>query len=181
MKPRRSHVAAPLLLLLGLLAAPPPAARAAGAAPHGTTAPSALPTVPATIGGAAFTLEVARDGPAMYRGLGGRTHIAPNGGMVFVFPVPQPLTFVMRDCPIPIDVAFLDDAGRVINSFEMHPEPPRAPGEDPAHYDERLYPYRSALPARYAVEMAGGRLRALGVGSGSRIVIDWGHEQPAAP
>jgi uncharacterized membrane protein (UPF0127 family) len=181
MKPSPSRVAAALLLVLGLLAAPPPAARAAGAAPQGTAAPSALPTVPATIGGAAFTLEVARDRPALYRGLGGRTHIAPNGGMVFVFPVAQPLTFVMRDCPIPIDVAFLDDTGRVINSFEMHPEPPRAPDEDPAHYDERLYPYRSALPARYVVEVAGGRLRALGVGSGSRIEIDWGHERPAAP
>jgi uncharacterized membrane protein (UPF0127 family) len=130
-------------------------------------------TIGATIGGERFALEVARDAATMYRGLGGRARIDPHGGMLFVYPVAEPLAFVMRDCPVPIDVAFLDAVGRVINQHEMKPEPARKTGESEAAYEARLPLYRSALPARFAVELAGGRLRALGIGPGDRVEIDW--------
>jgi uncharacterized membrane protein (UPF0127 family) len=133
----------------------------------------APPTVAATIGGEHFVLELAADPLTMHQGLGGRDRIDPRGGMLFVYPRPQPLAFVMRDCPVPIDVAFLDPQGRVINLAEMEPEPPRRAGESAADYDARLPVHRSALPARYAVEVAGGRLRALGVAPGARVEIDW--------
>jgi hypothetical protein len=133
----------------------------------------ALPTVGATIAGERFALEVARDAATMYRGLGGRMRIDPAGGMLFVYAQAQPLAFVMRDCPVPIDVAFLDAIGRVINLHEMRPEPPRRPDESQAAYEARLPQYRSALPARFAIEVAGGRLRALGIGPGDRVEIDW--------
>ena len=88
-----------------------------------------LPTTSVAIGGETFTLEVARDPAVQYRGLGGRTHIDPHGGMLFVFPSPRATAFVMRDCPIPIDVAFLDASGRVIALHEMPPEPARRADE----------------------------------------------------
>jgi uncharacterized membrane protein (UPF0127 family) len=137
-----------------------------------------LPTVPATIGGERFALEVAREPAAQQRGLGGRDAIDPHGGMLFVFPAVQPLVFVMRDCPIPIDLAFLDRQGRVINVHPMQPEAPRAPGESAGAYEARLRLYPSALPAQYAVEVAGGRLAALGVRSGDKIEIDLGALAP---
>jgi hypothetical protein len=130
------------------------------------------PTVDATIAGERFVLEVASDPIAMHRGLGGRARIDPQGGMLFVYAAPSMLAFVMRDCPVPIDVAFLDDAGRVIAVHEMKPEPPRASGEGAEAYEARLPEYRSPLPARLAVEVAGGRLRALGVRPGDRIEIE---------
>jgi uncharacterized membrane protein (UPF0127 family) len=139
----------------------------------------APPTVAATIAGEVFTLEVARDPWMMFRGLGGRARIDPKGGMLFVYPRAQPLAFVMRDCPVAIDVAFLDRRGRVINVYEMKPEPPRAPGESEAAYERRLPSYRSALPARFAVEVAGGRLRELGVGPGDEVEADWAALAPA--
>jgi uncharacterized membrane protein (UPF0127 family) len=145
-------------LLLGALAA-----RAQGG----------LPTIPATIGGQRFLLEVAADPQSMVRGLGGRTVIPPLGGMLFVYPAPGPLAFVMRDCPIPIDVAFLDPDGRIVNLHTMKPEPPRRPGETVAAYEGRLPSYPSSGPAQYAVELAGGRLAELGVGKGDRIEIDF--------
>ena len=131
-----------------------------------------LPTVSATIGSERFELEVARDPVAQMRGLGGRNAIDRHGGMLFVFPDAQPLAFVMRDCPIPIDVAFLDARGRVINVHAMKPEAPRAPGELAPDYEARLHPYPSALPARFALEVAGGRLAELGVQSGDKIELD---------
>jgi uncharacterized protein len=154
-------------VLLGLLLA-------GAAARADSTAAERLPTVSATIAGERFELEVARDPVAQMHGLGGRTAIDPHGGMLFVFPAPQPLVFVMRACPIPIDVAFLDPTGRVINVHAMKPEPPRAPGESAADYEARLHPYPSALPAQFALETAGGRLAELGVRSGDKIEIDFG-------
>ena len=144
------------------------AATAAGAQP---LAPK-LPTIDVTIGGERFTLEVARDPMVQYRGLGGRTHIDPHGGMLFAFPYPHSTAFVMRDCPIPIDVAFLDPDGRVIAVHEMQPEPPRAAGESAADYEERLHQYPSGLPAMFAIETAGGRMRQLGLRGGDQLELD---------
>jgi len=154
---------------------------AAGAAlaQRADRAPSGLPTVEARIGGERFVLEVAAHPADQYRGLGGRRRIDPHGGMLFVYPSPRRLAFVMRDCPVPIDVAFLDDDGRVLEVHEMTPEPPRGADESAARYEARLRVYASARPARWAVELAGGRFAALGVAPGDRIEID--AEALAAP
>jgi hypothetical protein len=130
-----------------------------------------LPTREVTIGGERFLLEVADQPGTRYRGLGGRTVIPRNGGMLFVHAAPSPLAFVMRDCPIPIDVAFLDAEGRVLNLHTMPPEPPRRDGESAAAYEARLPSYPSAGPAQYAIELAGGRFAELGVGKGDRIDV----------
>ena len=79
---------------------------------------------------------------------------------------------VMRDCPVPIDVAFLDADGRVVSLAEMRVEPPRAPHEGRWAYEARLPVYRSAAPVRFAIEVAGGRLAELGVTRGTRIPLD---------
>jgi uncharacterized membrane protein (UPF0127 family) len=129
-------------------------------------------TTAVTIGGERFELEVARDPATQFRGLGGRTHIPRNGGMLFVFPYPHATAFVMRDCPIPIDVAYLDAEGRVISIHEMKPEPPRRDGESAADYESRLAQYPSGLPAWFAIELAGGRMRELGLRGGDRIAMD---------
>ena len=131
-----------------------------------------LPTTEVSIGGERFTLEVARKPADQFRGLGGRTHIDPHGGMLFVFPYPHTTAFVMRDCPIAIDVAFLDPSGRVIAVHEMTPVPPRGEGESAMDYESRLAQYPSGLPAMFAIETAGGRLKQLGVKGGDVIAID---------
>ena len=131
-----------------------------------------LPTTEVEIGGERFRLEVAREPAAQFRGLGGRTHLDPHGGMLFVFPFPRTTAFVMRDCPIPIDVAFLDPTGRVIAVHEMTPEPPRGADESETTYEARLTQYPSGLPAMFAIETAGGRLRQLGVKGGDLIDLD---------
>ena len=131
-----------------------------------------LPTTEVGIGGESFTLEVAREPATQFRGLGGRTHLDPHGGMLFVFPFPRPTAFVMRDCPIAIDVAFLDPSGRVIAVHEMTPEPPRGADESEMAYESRLKQYPSGLPAMFAIETAGGRFRQLGVKGGDLIEID---------
>ncbi len=124
------------------------------------------------LAGELFELELALDPPTRYLGLGQRGSVAPDGGMLFVFPDSSPLGFVMRDCPIPLDVAFLDESGRIVALHAMQPEPPRAPDESPLAYERRLPIYPSGRPARFAIETAGGRLAELGARVGELAVFD---------
>ena len=125
------------------------------------------------IAGRNFDLELAVDRPTRQRGLGGRNFIAPYGGMLFAWAKPRDLAMVMRDCSIPIDVAFLDEQGRVVSLHAMNPEPPRRDDETPFAYESRLPAYSSEKPAKFAAEFAGGRLDELGVRAGDRFVADW--------
>lgn len=141
---------------------------------------SAGDAVVVRIAGQAFHLELSADLDKRFKGLSGRTHIEPDGGMLFVFPAPQTMHFVMRDCPIPIDILFLDPRGVVIAAHAMQPEEPRRADEpkpaDPRAsrdlYEDRLKKYGSNFAAQFAVELAGGRIKELGVKEGDRLTFD---------
>lgn len=130
------------------------------------------------VAGKVFHLELASDSEKRFRGLSGRTHIEADGGMLFVFPKPERMSFVMRECPIPIDILFLDSRGVVIAAHEMQPEEPRRAdeprpvggAEDP--YERRLKKYSSKFDAQFAVELAGGTIRRLGAKEGDRVSFD---------
>lgn len=128
--------------------------------------------MPVTIAGQEFRLELAADPYTRHRGLSGRREIPRDGGMLFAFRRPEPLEFVMRDCPIPIDIAFLDAGGRVLAVHAMRVEPPRAAGEGALAYEDRLTRYASGVPAQFAIETAGGRLAELGLAPGARVEFD---------
>ncbi len=119
-----------------------------------------------TLAGATFSMELADDGETRYTGLGGRTEIAPDGGMIFIFPASVQRSFVMRDCVIPIDIAYLDDSKRVVSMYTMQPEPPRRENEAEGNYEARLKRYHSRFPARYVLEFRAGTLEKLGVKAG---------------
>jgi uncharacterized membrane protein (UPF0127 family) len=125
--------------------------------------------VQVVVAGETFAVEVAADPKSRMRGLSGRRAIPRNGGMLFVLPRPDPLRMVMRDCPNPIDVAFVDAMGRVVAIHEMLPEPPRRPDESPYRYEQRLPEYASGVPVQFALETAGGRLAELKLQVGDRL------------
>ena len=129
-------------------------------------------TVRVELHGKPFTLDLALDEPTRVKGLSHREHVAPDQGMLFVFPDPMPLSFVMRHCFVPIDIAFLDGAGRVLVVHEMTVEEPQREGESDFEYENRLRKYDSRFPAQFALETAGGRLRAVGLKPGDVVPID---------
>jgi uncharacterized membrane protein (UPF0127 family) len=141
------------------------AARADGAGPRPEV-------VWVSLGGETFQLELALDPLTRQRGLSGRESLPRGGGMLFVLPSPRPFGMVMRDCPAPIDVAFLDAQGRVVAIHEMRPEPPRQRGEPRALYEARLPVYPSGQPVQLAIETAGGRLAEVGLAVGDSVALD---------
>jgi uncharacterized membrane protein (UPF0127 family) len=160
--PSRCQIWALLGLALGLACSAPDEPQPAVELP-----PLAIAKV--VVAGETFEVEVAADPVTRNRGLGGRVSIPRNGGMLFVLPRPEPFTMVMRDCPNPIDVAFVDAMGRVVAIHEMVPEPPRRSDETPFRYESRLPEYPSGEPIQFALEAAGGRLADLGLRVGDRL------------
>ncbi len=128
--------------------------------------------IPVTIAGRVFKLEPALDDKTRTKGLGDRTEIAEDGGMLFVFPDIARRDFVMRDCPIPIDIIYLDGAGRVLTTHAMVPEEPRKPGESDYAYEMRLKRYPSRFPTGLVVELRGGMIKELGVKPGDKLEFD---------
>lgn len=118
-----------------------------------------------------FFLEIAADNATRVQGLGGREMIEEDGGMIFIFPRPRTLNFVMRDCLVPIDIAFLDQFGTVVATHEM-PIEPREEGESAQAYEQRLIQYSSKAAAQFALEFRAGTLRELGLERGDKVELD---------
>jgi len=143
---------------------------------------TARDAVPVKINGERFYLELAADPQTRFKGLGGRDYIAPDGGMLFAFPRPAVLQFVMRDCLVDIDIVFLDASGRVTATHHMPAEPlPEPQGEDESDaeyqarrqtYEMGLQRYSSRFAAQYVLEFAGGTLERLDLEPGEKVELD---------
>lgn len=131
-----------------------------------------------TIKGKKFNLEIVADDEKRYRGLGGRTQIDDDGGMIFVFPQPAVQSFVMRDCLVDIDIIYLDAAGRILAMHPMEKEDARKEDEkadDPAgdqRYNDRLKRYPSRFPSQIVIELQGGMIKKLELTESDKITLD---------
>lgn len=132
-----------------------------------------------TIDGKKFHLELALDQDKRFKGLSDRTEIPADGGMLFVFPQPLVTAFVMRDCPIPIDIIFLDGTGRITAMHKMQVEPPASDEEkkiDPEtgipKYEGRLKKYPSKFATQFVIELKGSTLDTLKLKEGQKLDVD---------
>ncbi len=119
-----------------------------------------------------FNLEPALDDEARVLGLSHRTEIARDGGMAFFFTRSAKREFVMRHCPIPIDIVYVDGSGRVVAHHAMLPEEPQGENESEADYNRRLQRYSSRFGVPIVLEFDGGTIARLGIEEGDLIEID---------
>ena len=109
---------------------------------------------------ARFTVEVAETPETQSRGLMERPSLAPNAGMLFIFQDVALRAFWMMNTLIPLDMLFIDAERRIINiqANALPCEPP-----------QRCPTYNSTAPAKYVLEIAGGRAQALGIRAGDYV------------
>jgi uncharacterized membrane protein (UPF0127 family) len=149
----------------------------------GGSGPSAPGTESVEIGGEKFSLEVADDEAKRERGLMGRTEIPDHGGMLFVFPDQKVALqrFWMKNCPIDMDIIYLDRQGFVTAKHRMKAMI-RLPDESDADYETRCREddYSSNLPAQFAIELKAGTLERLKVKVEDQIKLDLARLKAAA-
>jgi uncharacterized membrane protein (UPF0127 family) len=50
-----------------------------------------------------------------------RTNMAENEGMIFVLPFPDQANFWMKNCPMPLSVAYIDSGGVIQEIHKLQP------------------------------------------------------------
>ena len=120
------------------------------------TCPFELPTTRATVKGHELTIELATTPEARSCGLSLRDSLPQNRGMLFVYAEPEILTFWMKNTRMPLSIAFIDAAGRVVDMQKMNPFPTTTV-------------YASSVPALYALEVNQGWFEENGVGVGDVV------------
>jgi len=117
------------------------------------------------IGRGEWRVEIASREASRTRGLSGRRQVPAGTGMLFAFPREELLYFHMRDCYVPLDIAFISADMRVVHVRTMVVE------DDPA--DPKAI-YSSRFPARFALEVPAGELRGAGVKVGDHVeLLGW--------
>lgn len=115
----------------------------------------AVELVPLRVGGIEIQVEIADDADERQRGLMYRESLEENQGMLFVYPEQRTLGFWMRNTLIPLDIAYIDREGRIVDIQQMEPQTTET--------------HDSAAPAMYALEMNQGWFEANGIRIGDLI------------
>src|SRR5690606_36440785 len=105
----------------------------------------------------AFMVEIADEPAETSRGLMYRPEIAPDFGMLFVFPEPSVRSFYMRNTCASLDILYLRGDGEIA-SIVRHATP----------FSERSLP--SPGPVLAVLELAAGRTQELGIAPGDRVI-----------
>lgn len=108
-----------------------------------------------TVGGVPISVEIADTRGLREQGLMNRDSLPADYGMLFVYPDEMIRSFWMRNTRIPLDIAFIDRNGSIINIEQMQ-----------AQTDDNTL---STGPAMYALEMNLGWFEAHDVGPGDRL------------
>ena len=114
-----------------------------------------LPVVQLATGMHLIRAELADSMGTRMEGLMHRKSMPQGSGMVFVFDETATHCMWMKNTLIPLSVAFIDDAGAIINIADMQP-----------HSEQS---HCAARPARYALEMNRGWFAQRGIKPGAKL------------
>lgn len=103
-----------------------------------------------------FRVWIAADDRSRTRGLMYVRELPADRGMLFLFPVPQPASFWMKDTYVPLDLVFIDPTGRVLNI-----------ARDARPFS--LVPITSDGPVIAVLEVQAGTAARIGLVPGDRI------------
>jgi uncharacterized membrane protein (UPF0127 family) len=104
----------------------------------------------------AFVVEVADTPAKREMGLQYRRDLAQDRGMIFLFPTEQPLSFWMKNTPIPLDMIFISAERKIVGIVE---------NTTPFSLDSRSVSGNS----QYVLEINGGLARRYGFEAGDTV------------
>jgi uncharacterized protein len=104
-----------------------------------------------------FTIEVATTEAERERGLMFRRTLPQDGGMLFVYAEPQPISMWMKNTLIPLDMVFIDAWGRV-HRIETRTEP------------FSTTPIPSDGEVQAVLELNAGAADAIGLKAGDKVI-----------
>jgi len=110
-----------------------------------------------TIKGKKIRVEVARTEEEKSQGLMFRDKLAPDEGMLFIYEREDFLSFWMKNTPLPLSIAFLDQRGKIVDIQDMVPF--------------SLQTHVSAFPAQYALEVNQGWFKQKGISIGDVVKL----------
>lgn len=103
--------------------------------------------------------EVADAETERQQGLMFRHEMGADVGMIFVFETAHRVSFWMKNTPLPLSIAYLDENKKILNIEKMAP------------YDDKNYVW-STGDALYAVEANLGWFEKRGIKAGDLVVFD---------
>ena len=109
-----------------------------------------------------LNVEVADTPESRAQGLGNRTSLANNAGMLFVFETTNLWSFWMKDTLIPLTVAFIDEQWEIVDLIDM------AVAKDPQYGPFEIY--KPVKPSHYALEVNQGFFRQKNITVGAKVV-----------
>lgn len=127
----------------------------------------------AVLKGCRMTLEVADTPPKRTRGLMERPSLPRDHGMIFVYDEVRAWPFWMLNTLIPLDIAWLDKSGRVVDVQTMVPQPGVS--------QDKLTLYYPKGEAHYAIEMNAGLAGELGLAKGDAVGLLLGAQTSLPP
>jgi hypothetical protein len=110
-----------------------------------------------SIGDSEFRVEVVDTPETRARGLMEREELADDAGMLFVFESSELRSFWMKDTPLPLSIAYIDENLIIREIYDMQPL--------------STVPVPSRTPARYALEVNRGAFEERGIRVGDRITF----------
>ena len=106
-----------------------------------------------------FNIELAASADEQAKGMMYRTEMGDYDGMLFVFPDESMRTFWMKNTLIPLDMLFLDHAGRI---HHIHH----------SALPQDLSYISSKYPSKAVLEIKGGTAAKLGIKVGDHVIHD---------
>jgi len=124
-------------------------------------APHRVASKELTIGSRVLHVDMATTEAQRERGLGGRTSMTNDQGMLFVFPERGVYPFWMKDMQFPLDIVWIDH-GTVTEVATLEP---------PANAAKQPQEYMPKFPADHVLEINADQAKKLGLAPGTAIQL----------